>query len=347
MIRGTAIAGSDRAAVAAGEASLEAGASAADAVIAGFFGAAGAHPGVLLGPAIALVAGAAMGARAFDGRSAQPGRGAARPRGFVDDAAIPDAARFPVPRALAMLVLLHTYAGRAKWRELVKAGALAAEKGGASRRAAVLRSAGDLGVMALRSRDVERALLDVGGAVAGGTLTAEDLAELRPEAAGARASTVGGGVGDGDPVTVVTAPWDAPSGGDAGAALSAEVLVACDGRGVMAALAYAPARDGIAVDALELAVNREASPVRRGVTRVPPGTPLAAPAPIAILSRSGGFWVAAGVPGGSAIEPEALIDLSSGLAVETALAELRSRMNSRAAFAALRDARTARAAAVE
>jgi hypothetical protein len=47
------------------------------------------------------------------------------------------------------------------------------------------------------------------------------------------------------------------------------------------------------------------------------------------------------------IEPEALLDLSSGLAVETALADLRARAGSRAAFAALRDSRTARPIAIE
>lgn len=339
MIRGTAIAGSDPAAVLAGEAALEAGGSAADAVIAGFFGAAGSDPGVLFAPAIALVAGAAAGARAFDGRSAQPGRGAARPRGYVDEGSIPDAARFPVPRALAMLVLLHTSAGRAKWRDLVKPGALAAEKLGSAKRAALIRLTGDVGVMALRSRDVERALLERGGSVEGGTLTAEDLAEIRPENAGAKTSSIG------DQVTVVSAPWDASAG--VPASLQAEVLVACDGRGGVAALAYSPAREGIAVDALELVVNREAVPVRRGVTRVAPGTPLAAPSPIAILSRSGGFWVAVGFPGRGAIEPEALLDLSSGLAVETALTDLRGRMGSRAAFAALRDGRTARSLGID
>jgi gamma-glutamyltranspeptidase/glutathione hydrolase len=341
VIRGTAITGSDRAAALAGEAALEAGGSAADAVIAGFFGAAGAHPGVLLGPAIGLVAGASAGARAFDGRSAQPGRGAARPRGYVDEGSIPDAARFPVPRALAMLVLLHTAAGRAKWRDLVKPGALAAEKLGAARRAALIRSAGDLGVMALRTRDVERALLERGGSVEGGTLTAEDLAEIRPENANARTSSIG------DQVTVVSVPWDAPSGALEAEALEAEVLVACDGRGGVAALAYSPAREGIAIDALELVVNREAAPVRRGVPRVAPGTPLAAPGPVAILSRSGGFWVAVGFPGRVSIDPEALLDLSSGLAVETALTDLRDRTGSRAAFAALSDGRTARAVAIE
>jgi gamma-glutamyltranspeptidase/glutathione hydrolase len=343
VIRGVAIAGSDRAAVVAGEGILEAGGSAVDAVIAGFFGAAGAHPGVLLAPAVALVAGAAVGARAFDGRSAQPGRGAARPRGFVEEGSIPEAARFAVPRSLAMLVLLHTYAGRAKWRELVKPGALTADKVGAGRRAALLRSAGDLGVMALRSRDVERALLERGGSVEGGTLTAEDLAEIRPENTGARTSAIG------EQVTVVSAPWDASTGSEvpSGSSLEAEVLVACDGRGGVAALAYSPAREGIAIDALELLVNREAAPVRRGVPRVAPGTVFPAPSPIAILSRSGGFWVAVGFPGRASIEPEALLDLSSGLAVETALTDLRDQTRSRAVFAALRDGRTARPIAIE
>ena len=48
--------------------------TAADALIAGFFAAAGARPGVLFSPVQTLIAGPGVGARAFDGRARQPGR---------------------------------------------------------------------------------------------------------------------------------------------------------------------------------------------------------------------------------------------------------------------------------
>jgi gamma-glutamyltranspeptidase/glutathione hydrolase len=57
--------------------------SAVAAVAAGFFAAAGRHPGVLLAPLTLLVAGVGAGGRAFDGRLRQPGLGVKRPRGLL------------------------------------------------------------------------------------------------------------------------------------------------------------------------------------------------------------------------------------------------------------------------
>jgi len=55
VIRGARAAASEGTASEAAQAVLDAGGGAIDAIIAGFFAAAGAHPGVLLGPAVALV----------------------------------------------------------------------------------------------------------------------------------------------------------------------------------------------------------------------------------------------------------------------------------------------------
>jgi gamma-glutamyltranspeptidase/glutathione hydrolase len=324
VIRGTAAAASDRAAAEASRAALDAGGSAVDALLAGFFAAAGARAGVLLSPAVALVAGIGAGARAFDGRATQPGRGAPRPRGFVGAGRVPDAARIAAPRSLSMLSLLHGYVGRSRLRELARAGVAAAERAGAPARAALLDQIGATGAAALQRREVARALLDVGGAIAGGTLTEEDLSETLPAETEALAIEVGAAT------VALRPPW--PVGVDA---RPAEVIVACDGRGLLAALAYAPSDEGVAVPELELTLCLDAIPVRRGIPRVIPGTPLPAAAPIAILRR-GRFAAVVGLPGQIAIDQEIVEALAGGVAMEATLRELRS------AVAVVHDGRDAR-----
>jgi hypothetical protein len=343
VIRAARAAGSEAAAGAAAQAVIEAGGGAVDAVIAGFFGAAGAHPGVLFAPVVALVAGFGAGGRAFDGRAAQPGRGAARPRGFVGDAAIPDGARVAVPRSIAAIVLLSTYRGRARLGELVKAGVASAEGAGAKARAKLLRRVGSAGVLALRAPELEGALLAVGGPVAGGVLTAADIEDAAPGEAEATALVAGEGL------TVYTPPFagiDPPAdAGGAGSESDAEVVVACDARGVIAALAYRPAREGIAVPGFEVTLGRDAVPVRRGVTRVAPGTLLPAPAPLAIAAaHSGRFAAAVGLPGRSRIDAADMAPMARGITVEAALAELRDKVGGRAAVAVVTDGKTARVA---
>ena len=341
MIRAARAAGSETVAAAAAQAVIEAGGGAVDAVIAGFFGAAGAHPGVLLGPVVALVAGFGAGGRAVDGRPAQPGRGAARPRGFVDEASIPDGARVAVPRSLAAIMLLSAHQRRGRLGDLVKAGVAAADGAGAKARAKLLRKVGSAGVLALRAPEVLGALLAVGGPVAGGALTAADIEEAAPGETEATA------VAASDGLTVYTPPFARPDRADTGAAgggSEAEIVVACDGRGVLAALAYTPAREGIPVPALEVTLGRDAVPVRRGVTRVAPGTVLPAPAPVAIATGRGGFAAAVGLPGRARLDADDVAALARGVTVETALAELREKGGGRAAVAVVTDGKTARVA---
>jgi gamma-glutamyltranspeptidase/glutathione hydrolase len=335
VIRGIAAVASQPGATAAATAVLEAGGSAADAVLAGFFAAAGTDPGVLLAPAVALVAGAGAGARAFDGRAAQPGLGAARPRGFLDEASIPQAARVAAPRSIPMLHLLHTYRGRASLSTLAKHGVLAAEAQGAKARAALIRRVGASGVLALRSPEAVRALLAVGGAVVGGVLTQQDLEESRPAEADAEAHTIAEGA------TVFTPPWAPPEGSHA----QAEVILACDGRGLLAALAYVPARQGIAVPELEILLRADAVPVRRGVTRVTPGSPLAAPAPVAIFHQKA-CWSIVGLAGSMRVDPTKLAELAGGAPAERALAELIDPGASRAPIALISDGKSARVVAL-
>ena len=336
MIRAAASTASSAAARAAAAAIIEAGGTAVDAVIAGFLAAAGERPGVLLAPAVALVAGTGAGARAYDGRSVQPGLGSARPRGFVADATIPEAAFASAPRSIAMLVLLHGHRGRTSLSVLARDGVAAAEAQGEKARAGLIRRVGASGVLALRSTEVARALLAAAGTVAGGTLTERDLEEARPAETDAVTTAIDSGA------NVFTSPWpslEAP-------AVGAEAVVACDGRGIVAAIAYAPTVTGVIVPELGISLSRDAVPVLRGVTRLAPGTPLAAPAPIALLGRKG-FWAAVGLTVIAHLRPEALEGLAGGQALETALAELRAREDGRTALAATSDGRLGRSALSE
>jgi gamma-glutamyltranspeptidase/glutathione hydrolase len=334
------------AAGAAAQAVLDGGGGAVDAVIAGFLGAAGAHPGVLLAPAVALVAGFGSGGRVFDGRAAQPGRSAPRPRGFVDETSIPPAAHVAAPRSIAMLVLLSGYRGKATLGELCRAGVAAAEAKGDKARAGVLRRVGAAGVLALRAPEVASALLAVGGPVAGGTLTAADIEEAAPSQTDALVEERG--------ISVFGVPFAPPEGeedGDVGGG-DAEAVVACDGRGVIAALSFVPARNGIPVPGLELTLGRHAVPVRRGVTRLAPGTVLPAPAPIAVAVAPGGFAAAVGLPGQRRIDASLVAALGTGAAVEAVLGDRfppsvgAKHASGRAAVAVVTDGKAARALVV-
>ncbi|MFT3771328.1 MAG: hypothetical protein QM820_38420 [Minicystis sp.] len=334
MIRGAKAAASQLAAAEAAEATLAGGAGAVDAIIAGFFGAAGADPGVLLAPAVAIVAGFGAGGRAFDGRAAQPGRGAPRPRGFVDDASIPPGARVAAPRTIGMLALLHSYRGRSTFASLSRPGVVAAENAGSKPRAALIRKVGSAGVLSLRAPDVARALLAAGGAVAGGTLTEADLEENAPAEMDAASASIAEGM------TAYTSPFSSTEEGRG----DAEVVVAVDARGVIAALAYMPARDGVVLPDLGITVGRDAVPVRRGVTRVAPGTVLPMPVPVGIAVQSGSFAAAVGFPGRTTLEAAALAELVKGGAVAAALAELRERLGGHSAIAVVTDGKAARSA---
>jgi gamma-glutamyltranspeptidase/glutathione hydrolase len=278
VIRGIAAAARETAVAQAAQAVLEEGGSAVDAVIAGWFAAAGAAPGVLFAPLVLLVAGAGAGARAFDGRAVQPGQGAPRPRGFVREDEIPAGARVAVPRSLAAIALAHGQRGRVRLGALARAGQTIAEGLGAKRRAAVLRTVGEVAALSLRGRDVSRAFLAAGGVVAGGIVTEQDLEAPQPAEADAVVTRLAGDA------SAITVPWAPPPerarGGDA--------IVAVDGRGVVAALGFCGPRDheAISLPDLECTVAGDAVPVRRGVTRVAPGTVLPASAAIAVISMS-------------------------------------------------------------
>ena len=277
---------------------LSAGATGVDAIIAGFLAAAAVDEGVLLGSLVAIVAGVGVGARVIDGRPCQPGRGARRPRGYQADEAIPDAARAAAPRSLGAVALLHAYGAVKPLSALARPAASLARQRGADSRAQAIESLGRSGGAALGG--LAHALLRAAGSGAGGLLGEDDLAFAPSDDAG-RFNPL-----PGVDVELALPPWPAPEQTDS-SERRVDVLLAADGRGLVAALAFAFDRGGPAIPEHELRLSRFAEPVRRSVPRVAPGTPCAAEAPIAILRHpSAGWYAALGVADRASLDPATL-----------------------------------------
>jgi gamma-glutamyltranspeptidase/glutathione hydrolase len=287
---------------------LAAGGSGVDAIIGGFLGAAAAREAVLLGSLVALVGGVGVGARLIDGRPCQPGRGVRRPRGYREAEAIPDAALAAAPRSLGALALLHAYGAVKPMGALARPAAALARQRGARERAKVLDAVGRSGAAALGG--LAHALLRAAGSGAGGLLGEDDLA-LAPGDEAARFAPVAAAA-----LELAVPPWAAPRGPSAApSGLRVDVLVAADGRGLVAAIAFGRDDEGPALPEHELRLGRYAEPVRRGVPRVTPGTPCAAEAPIALLRRSHAGWYAAlGVADRAPLDPARLLGDDDSLA---------------------------------
>jgi hypothetical protein len=247
--------------------------NAVDAVVAGVFAAAAGAPGVLLGHVQLLLGGAGLGLRAVDGRVRQPGKGAPRPRGFTADQTVPLAARVGVPVLPAALAAAHASAGAATLAQVL-APAIALADG---QRREVLRRIARRGAGAMAEEAIASELVAVAGRVAGGLLTRDDLHGALPAilAAAEQTSAVGAR-------RVVRVPW-----GGASARSNVHLVTACDHRGLLAIACYERHEDGVAIDALSLVAPLVASPVLRGETRVRPGAPVEAPAPMAMACLAG------------------------------------------------------------
>lgn len=263
---------------------LAKGGTSVDACIAGLFAAAGSRPGVLLGSMVLLVAGTGVGARVFDGSAVQPGLGAPRPRGFMSDDDVPIGARIAVAASGAVLAAAHAHDGSVAMSELATAGVRIARACRAPGRANLIRRVGEAGPIALREASFTRAMLEVAGRPEGGNVTTEDFAEVQ--------ASVGQPVVTDGAIHVQAAPsvLDAPS-------LECVVNVACDHRGVLAVAHCAYDPKGPEVAPHEVVASRFAVPVRRGVPRVRPGTPIRFPVPVALLTSGEVPWAAVGIEG--------------------------------------------------
>jgi len=254
---------------------LVGGGTALGAVISGFFAAAGAYSGVLLGPLSILAGGIGMGVRAFDGRLRQPGLGLRRPRGFVEEAEIPKAAYLAVPGAVAAAAVAAATLDERSLATVLRRGIQQAKSSGSTVRAELLTMIRGLGAGAFGDPAFVRPLLRVAGQGELGLLTATDLAATPMDL-------------DQPAVAHPTEPSfrEVPWAGDAKEGFTGTVtLCAVDARGGFAAACYARVMQGIDLDALELVAPNAAVPVRRFVTRVAPGERLPSPVPIAIATH--------------------------------------------------------------
>ncbi len=277
---------------------LSRGGTAIDAVLAGYFAAAGANPGVLLGPVTLLLGGVGSGDRAFDGRVRQPGIGAKRPRGTLPGEEPPAQARVGIPCSVPALAVALGYGALSTLARLVQPGVAAARERGAERRAALLQRVGEVGALALAEPELSRALVRVFGAPNGGLVTPTDFA--RPTALDLPATRLARGDSE-----LLVAPWagQARAGFERGAS-----VCAVDVNGLFVAAAFECHGQGLFVDELELSAPLLAEPTWRGVPRLSPGAPLRSPAPLWIQCDGAGaaheIWAApnATPPGAGAAE---------------------------------------------
>lgn len=254
----------------AADRALADGGSAADAVVSAWFALAGENPHGLFAPLTAIVAGPGAAARAIDGRAAQPGSGAARPRGFVSGANIPLAARAAVPRSAQAMFLIQAAYCRRSLKKNAAAGVAEAKEAGSAKRAAFLTTLGDAGSIGFGS--ALETIARVAGPFASGLLTEADLAEARPGDEPAKVVTTRAETGEA--MRVHFEPW-AAVGADGPGFEVPVAITAVDVRGLLAAVAcFLPASsvDPLLVPELDVALPLVAQPVRRGQTRVAPGT---------------------------------------------------------------------------
>jgi gamma-glutamyltranspeptidase/glutathione hydrolase len=249
--------------------------NAVDAVVAGVLAAAAESPSVLLGPVQLLVGGAGAGLLAFDGRVRQPGVGAPRPRGVRAGEPVPLEARIGVPALPAALATALASAGSLS---LLRAAgpALQAARAVSPERARVLEMVARRGAAALADDALVVELLARAGRAAGGVLTRDDLAAVRPAIVSGDERSLPGGV--------FVVPWRAAPSPDGS---TTHVVAATDARGLAAVACYDAPLEGLPVPPLGLVAPLHAAPVMRGQARVRPGESRPAAAPIALRARSG------------------------------------------------------------
>jgi len=257
--------------------------NAVDAVVTAVLVAAAEAPGVFLGPVQLLVGGVGAGLQAFDGRVRQPGLGIPRPRGAKAGEAVPPPARIGVPALPATLAAVLAALGgttlrRAAGPAIERARTISPE------RAAVLEVFARRGAAAMGDDAVASELAAVAGRAAGGTLTEDDLASVRPGVVTCDERSLA-------PSGILRVPWREPGPGST----ATQVVVAADGRGLVAIACYEVPVEGVPIASLGLVAPAFASPVMRGETRVRPGEPCPASAPIALRARRGVVDVAIGV----------------------------------------------------
>ncbi len=299
--------------------------NALDAVLAAVLAAGAVHRGVLLGPVQILVAGPGVGARAVDGRVRQPGAGGSRPRGFVPEETIPPAARAGAPCLFAAVAAALASFGSATLAR-VAAPAVELARSASAPRAKLLTAFSRRGPGVLQNDAFRDPLVAACGRLAGGTLVDADLVP-RPEVTACAVERLDG-------YRVARAPWAE----EAAPSDTTHVVVAADGRGMLAIACYEAGRAGFAIEELELEMPLVAQPVLRGQRRTPPGEPIPAACPIALCGPKS-YEIALGFeasPRAAASLAKAALRLAAGDTLESAAAGERLRAVVRADASARR-----------
>lgn len=264
---------------------LQDGATALGAVLSAFFVEAGQSQGVLFGPLSLLVGGLGSGVFAYDGRHRQPGLDAKRPRGFEAGEEIPAAARVAAPGSIHAAALACAFHPGTTILSCVRPGVSQAKQAGCKGRAELLELVATRAATALSDPRVRKAFTSLFGSVEGGLITPADLA--------AREDVQTKALAEND---AYRTPWGAPEEASSGAG---HAIVAGDSKGLFAALSYGELTNGLELTPFETTVPMTAQPVLRGVTRVPPGTPIPRRDGLLLMRASNGtIWGASAEVGG-------------------------------------------------
>lgn len=247
--------------------------NAVDAVCTGLLVACARDASVAFGSVSLLVAGFGMSPRRLDGRVLQPGNLAKRPRGFRESEAVPSAAYVANPRLFATVGTALTLAGRMTYAAATSP-ALAACSDEARR--GVLEGFAALGPAVFQKRSIAEELRAAAGPTVGGSLCDDDFTVLAPSFADFAPSA--------DDTFAV--PDLAPAAFEDGAV---EWIGARDASGLVCVASFERSKEGHEIPALGLVAPRVALPVRRGVQRVDPTTPLGILPALRVVFEGGQF----------------------------------------------------------
>ncbi len=202
-----------------------------------------------------------------------------------------------MPGSIGLAMRAHAQRGRLGFGALLKEGIAVAKELGATGRVRLLQQIGRQGSAALERTDVASAVLGAAGLSCFGLVTEEDLALATGNEQPAKHADLSPPEGEGDPVRVSILPFASPTVMPPGLG-DAELLLAVDSWGLVAALAYHPDLEArCLVPELEVALPPIAVPVMRGKTRLAPGTPLPIPCSLAAIDAGASLRVALATPG--------------------------------------------------
>jgi hypothetical protein len=260
----------------AAQACLDAGGTAIDAALAGYFAISGAISWALLAPVTVAMAGSGTGLRFVDGRCRQPGKGIDKPVRYADDSKVPPAVRAAVPGSISAITIGAAPFARETTVALASYGIQVALKEGATARAELIERVGQAKAWALLDRGFLAEMNERVPRFEGALLGELDLAEVPADV------IAGQPVAEG-PFSMAKAPWaddPAMAGVEEGQRL---FVLAADNWGGLAGVLIEGARHTVSLFGGEVDLPGLAVPLLKGVPRPKPGATLPMSAPLGIL----------------------------------------------------------------